>query len=217
MKIRAFLFLVPALVAVLAAAAAGDTIKGIATNGTTNKPAVGDEVTLMSLAQGMSETAHAKTDSSGHFSLTDSEAGGPHLVRVTHQEVSYFKMAPPGTTSVEVEVFDAAKKLEGIKSTVDVVRMQSDGNGLQAVQLIAVDNSSRPPHTLAGDPTYVFALPGGAEVDSAAARAPNGQPLNTMPAPVAGQKDQYSFNLSQRRRMLTFKSPPICTPAVRSS
>ena len=62
------------------ASAAAQTLSGTATNGTTSKPAAGDEITLINLANGMEEAAKTKTDSSGKFTfkLTD---GGPHLIR----------------------------------------------------------------------------------------------------------------------------------------
>lgn len=71
------------------------TLTGKITNGTTNKPAAGDEVILIKLAAGMEEVGHAKTDAAGKFSFTFADAASPHLVRAVHQGVTYHQPAPP--------------------------------------------------------------------------------------------------------------------------
>ncbi len=73
----------------------------------------------------MEEAGRTKTDAKGHFSFKLDNAQGPHLVRVIHQEVTYHRMAPPGTTSVEVEVYDVGKKVEGISVVADIMRFQA--------------------------------------------------------------------------------------------
>src|SRR6202040_3208693 len=102
-----------------------ETLTGTVKNGTTNKPAAGDDVVLIKLAQGMEEAGRTKTDARGNFALKLDDAGGPHLIRAIHQGVTYHRMAPPGTTSVEVEVFDAAKKVEGINAVADLMYVQA--------------------------------------------------------------------------------------------
>jgi 5-hydroxyisourate hydrolase-like protein (transthyretin family) len=191
-------FVLVILVIALAGLATAETLQGTVTNGTTGKPAGGVEVTLLSLAQGMTETAHTKTDSSGRFKLEFTDANMPHLVRVTHQEVNYFKMAPPGVSSADVQVYEAAKKLEAIQTVVDVMRLQSEGNGLQVIELYAVQNTSKPPRTQVGEHSYEIALPSGAVIDEAAARSPGGQPINAMPDAIGGEKDRYAFNFPLR-------------------
>ena len=93
-------------------------------NATTGKPAAGDEVVLLSLGQGMEEAGRTKADAKGNFSFKLDNAQGPHLVRAIHQEVTYHRMAPPGTTSVEVEVYDVGKKVDGIEVVADIMRVQ---------------------------------------------------------------------------------------------
>src|SRR5690242_8732913 len=73
-------------------------ITGTVTNKTTNKPSSGDEVVLVKLAAGMDEEARTKSDAKGNFTLAPKSADNtPHLIRVTHQGVNYFRPAPPGT------------------------------------------------------------------------------------------------------------------------
>ena len=52
-------------------------ITGTVTNGTTNRPSSGDEVTLLSLASGMEEVGKTKTDSQGHYKLNVPDEGAP--------------------------------------------------------------------------------------------------------------------------------------------
>jgi hypothetical protein len=183
--VLAFLLLAPGLQA--------ETLVGTVKNGTTGKPAAGSDVVLLSLTQGMTETARTKADGGGRFSFNVPNDGMPHLVRVNHQEANYFKMAPPGTTSVEVEIYDSAKKLEGISTTVDVMRFQTEGSTLQVTELYSVSNSSKPPRTLVGDRTFEFALPEQAQIDNSSALGPNSQPVNAAPVPVDGRKGRYYF------------------------
>ena len=112
----------------------------------------------------MEEAARTKTDASGHFSFNLPDAG-PHLIRAIHQGVTYHRMAPPGTTSVELEVYDVAKKVEGVSVTADVMRFQAQGNELQGIRLFAVNNNSQPPRTQMSDQNFEFFLPEGAQVD----------------------------------------------------
>src|SRR5215831_15454790 len=88
------------------------SITGRVTNGTTNKPAAGAEVVLLSLSGGMQETGRTTTDSKGQFSVEVPDQGQPHLIRVAHQGVHYYRQAPQGTATVEVTVYDAAKKVD---------------------------------------------------------------------------------------------------------
>ena len=102
------------LVATLAQAA---TLTGTVTNGTTNKPSAGDEVILIKLASGMEEAGHTKSDAQGKFTFTFDDAISPHLVRAIHQGATYHHMAPPGTNSVSVQVYDVSKKVT-LKGTI---------------------------------------------------------------------------------------------------
>jgi hypothetical protein len=175
-----------------AALAAAQTLTGVVTNGTTNKPAAGDEVVLIKLAQGMEEVGHAKTDAKGSFSLKLDDANSPHLIRAIHQGVTYHHMAPPGTSSVEVQVYDVSKKIADLNVTADVMRLQAESGSLQGARRFAVNNSSSPPRTQMNDQNFEFYLPDGAEVDSGMAKTANGQPVNSAPVPQK-EKNRYAF------------------------
>ena len=177
-------------------------ITGKVTNATTGKPSVGDEVTLLSLSQGMQEIASTKSDAGGHFSFAaPADANAPHMVRATHEGVNYFPQGGPlmpGSTTAELTVYDSAKKLEGLSQTVEVDRYQTDGKQLQGITLYAIRNQSQPPRTLADDKrTFEIVLPDGAEVESAQAKGPGGQPIAVELSP-APQKNHYAFNYPLR-------------------
>ena len=181
-----------ALFLLASTASFAETLTGTVTNGTTNKPAADDDVILLSLAQGMEEAGRTKTDAKGKFSLELTGPPGPHLVRIVHDGVTYHRMAPPGTTSVEVQVFDAAKKVEGINVAADLMYVQAKGDELGVTRIFSVNNTSQPPRTQMNDQNFEFYLPEGAQIDGADAQTAGGQPVNSAPVPQA-QKNRYAF------------------------
>jgi hypothetical protein len=176
---------------VLCAYAVAETLTGTVKNGTTGKPAAGDDVVLIKLGNGMEEAARTKADSKGNFSFNLDDQG-PHLIRAIHQGVTYHRMAPPGTTSVEVEVNDVSKKLDGISVTADVNRFQVEQGQLEVVRLFAVNNTSKPPKTQMNDHNFEFYLPEGAKIVQSMAKTAGGQPINSAPVPQA-EKNRYAF------------------------
>jgi len=179
----------------LAAAALADTISGTVTNGTTGKPAAGVAVTLVDPMGGMAELATAKSDGQGRFKFDAPAAQGPRLARAEKGGVNYFKMITPGSTTVDLSVYEAASSVEGISGSADVLRLQTEGSALQAVELFAIKNASDPPRTLASAATFEFVLPDGAQIDAAQAQAPNGQPIAAKANP-AKEKNHYAFSFA---------------------
>ena len=166
-------------------------LTGTVTNGTTHKPSSGDDVILLKLGQGMEEAGRTKADAKGAFSFK-LDGQGPHLVRVVHQGVTYHRIVPPGSASVDVQVYDVAKKVAAISVTADVFRFQAQANELQGVRIFAVNNTSDPPITQMNDQNFEFFLPEGAEVDEGVAKTEGGQPLNSAPVPQK-QRNRYAF------------------------
>jgi hypothetical protein len=187
----------------LSAVASAQNLSGTLKNGTTGKPAAGDDVILIKLGQGMEEAARTKSDASGHFSFKLPD-NGPHLIRAVHEGVTYHSMAPPGSSSVEVQVFDVAKKLSDISVTADVMRFQAQGNQLQATRLFAVNNTSKPPRTQMNDQNFEFYLPDGAQIADSSAETAGGQPLKTDPVPQK-EKNRYAFNFPLRPGQTLFQ------------
>jgi hypothetical protein len=172
------------------------TLTGTVTNGTTGKPAVGDEVLLINLANGMDVGGTTKVDSSGKFSFKIT-VPGPHLIRAIHQGVTYHQMAPPGVNTADVNVYDVATKVTGLGVTADVIRFQADGGTMQGVRLFVVNNTSTPAKTQMNDHNFEFYLPPGAKVEQLQARSPNGQPISAEAVPQA-EKNRYAINFPLR-------------------
>lgn len=176
----------------LSSFAAAQTLTGTATNGTTGKPAAGDEIILINLSNGMEVAAKTKADSGGKFSFKLTDGGGPHLIRAVHQGVTYHQPAPPGTNSVEVQVYDVARKIADLSMTADVLRFEADSGQLHGKRLFAVNNTSVPAKTQMNDHNFEFYLPEGAKLESAQAKAPNGQPISAEATPQA-EKNRYAI------------------------
>ena len=189
--------LLAATFALTFASAAAQILTGTVTNGTTSKPAVGDEVILINLTTTMEIAANTKADSNGKFSFKLTGGAGPHLIRAVHQGVTYHQIAPPGVGSVDVNVYDVATKVSGLTVTADVIRFQADSGSMQGVRLFVVNNQSSPAKTQMNDHNFEFYLPPGAKIEQVQARAPNGQPIGSEAAPQA-EKNRYAINFPLR-------------------
>ncbi len=172
--------------------ASAATLTGTVTNGTTNKPSAGDEVILIKLAAGMEEAGHTKSDAQGKFTFTFDDANSPHLVRAIHQGATYHQMAPPGTNSVSVQVYDVSRKVEGVKAVADLMYLQSSKGQLGVTRIFAVDNTSSPPRTQMNDTNFEFYAPENAEIDDAQAQTSGGQGVRISPTPQP-EKGRYAF------------------------
>jgi hypothetical protein len=166
-------------------------LSGTITNGTNGKPSAGDEVILIKLAAGMEEAGHTKTDAQGKFTFALDDAG-MHLIRAVHQGVTYHQPAPPGSSSVNVTVYDVGTKVDGIKAVADLMYVQASLGKLGITRIFAVDNTSKPARTQMNDSNFEFYVPEGAEIDEAQAQTAGGQGVNIRPTPQA-QKGRYAF------------------------
>jgi hypothetical protein len=196
-----------AVILLLTTLISAQTLTGTVKNSTTNKPAAGDDVVLLKLAQGMEEAGRTKTDAQGHFTFKLDDAQSPHLVRAIHQDVTYHRMAPPGTTSVELEVYDVGKKIDGVAVVADIMRVQEAAQGqLEIVREFFVQNTSKPPRTQMNEHNLEFYIPNGAQIieDSASATTENGNPLKSAPVPE-GEKNRYSFIFPLRPGLTRFE------------
>ncbi len=180
-------------------------------NKTTGKPSAGDTVTLIRLAQGMQEATHTTTDAHGHYTLEVPD-DGLHLVRVTHDLANYFRPAPAGTTTVDLDVYSAAAKVKGVTSEAQVMRIESDASGsaLRVVENFFLKNDSNPPMTQFSKEPFDFWLPDGAVVEGAAAQSPDGMPVRQAPVPLA-EKNHFTFLFPIRpgetRFQITYRIP----------
>jgi hypothetical protein len=172
--------------------AAAQTLTGTVTNGTTNKPAAGDEVILINLTNGMDVAGSTKADSAGKFSFQLTGAPGPHLIRAVHQGVTYHQMAPPGVNTADVNVYDVVTKVADLSLTADVLRFQADSGSMQGIRLFVVSNTSSPAKTQMNDHNFEFYLPPGAKIEQIQAQSPNGQPIAAEATPQS-EKNRYAI------------------------
>ena len=174
-------FLLAALTTLPAHAAT--TITGKVTDKTTNKPSANDTVALIAFGQGMQVAATTKSDAHGRYSLEVPDPG-MHLIRVTHQNATYFQPAPDGTKTVNVDIYDVAEKVPGLSNEADVLSLQTGPSGeLQVSEDFFVRNDSAPPKTQLSNHAYEFYLPEGAKLQGSAAMGPGGMPVESTPRP----------------------------------
>ena len=168
------------------------SITGVVTNRTNNRPAAGDDVVLLKLAQGMQELTRTKTDNKGRFTLQVPD-DGLHLVRVTHDKASYFHPIQPGTQSIEMDVYTGAADVEGISLTEDVLQVQTvqDGKSLKVVEHFLIKNHSSPAKTLFSDHPFELNLPPGATIEGGAAKGPGGMAVQQPLVPLGN--DHYTL------------------------
>jgi hypothetical protein len=194
-----------AVTLLLTSFAAAQTLTGTLKNATTGKPAGGDEVILLKLAQGMEEAGRTKADAKGQFSFKLDDAHSPHLIRAIHQDVTYHRMAPPGTTSVELQVYDVAKKIDGIAVVADIMRVQVEQGQLEVMRAFAVRNTSTPPRTQMNERNLEFYVPEGAKIIDGSAMTAGGQPISSAPVPESEKRNRYSFIFPLRPGITQFQ------------
>ncbi len=185
-------FRITTAIFICATLARAGTITGTVTNKTTNKPAGGDDVILLKLEGGMQEAARTKADAQGKFTINFPDDNAMHLVRVQHRGVNYHRPAPPGTTSVEVEVYDAAEKVDGIKQTFDILRVEADNTTLRITEDFVLENNSKPPATLIAPRAFEIQIPDGAKIEESMAAGPGGMAVRTTPV-ATDQPNHFAF------------------------
>ena len=167
------------------------TVTGTVTNKTVNKPSGGDDVVLIAFGQGMQEAGRTKTDAKGHYSIEVPD-NGMHLIRVDHQKAAYFQPLQPGSTRADVDVYDVLPQVNGVSTEADVMRIETDPQGLHVIENYFVKNDSNPPRTQFSPRAYEIYLPPDARIEGSAAMGPGGMPVSSSPVPT-GEKGYYSF------------------------
>src|SRR5467141_4704969 len=148
------------LLAPLAIAEAG-TVHGTVVNVTTGKPAAGIELVLIQLQGGMQEVAHSKSGAQGEFTFDHPGIGAqPMLVRAVYHGVNFNRALPPGTSTAQVDIYEASKDAKTINVPSHVVVFQPNGATLIVGEQYQIENKSQPPVAyFRTDGTFDFALP----------------------------------------------------------
>lgn len=181
-----------------ALAARAGTLHGTVKNGTNGKAAPGVEVVLLQLQGGMQPVANSKTDAQGQFSFDNPSLGAqPMLVRAVYKGINFHQPVPPGTSQIEVSIFEPSKDPKTISVASRIVFFQPSGSNLTVAEEYAVQNNSQPPQAyFRPDGNFEFAIPENAQLQQVAASGPTGMPV--VQAPIDKKKGKYAIAYALR-------------------
>ncbi len=159
MRNIARLALLGALVLAPFAMAKAGTVRGTVKNGTTAKLAAGIDLTLVQLQGGMQEVAHAKSGAQGEFTFDHPGIGTqPMLVRASYHGINFNQAVPPGTSTVQVNIFEPSKDAKTITIPSHVVIFQPNGATLIVGEEYQIENKSQPPQAYFRADAIAFAF-----------------------------------------------------------
>jgi len=189
--------LVSLLFASLGTAQAG-TVHGTVKNGTTGKPSPGVELVLVQLQGGMQEVAHSKSDAQGEFTFDNPALGAqPMLVRATYKGVNFNQAVPPGSSTVQVDIFEPSKDAKTITVPSHVVIFQPNGTTLIVGEEYQIQNNSQPPLAyFRADGNFDFTLPDKGMLQQVAAAGPSG--MQVVQLPIDKKNNKYSIAFAFR-------------------
>ena len=196
-RYSARLILLVALLLAPAIAQAG-TVHGTVVNGTTGKASAGIDLILIQLQGGMQEVAHSKSGAQGEFTFDHPGLGAqPMLVRAVYHGVNFNRAVPPGTSTVQVDIYEASKEAKTINVPSHVVVFQPNGTNLIVGEQYQIENKSQPPVAyFRADGSFDFTLPEKARLQQVAAAGPAGMPV--VQVPIDKKNDHYSIAFAFR-------------------
>jgi hypothetical protein len=154
-------------------------LSGSIKNGTDGKAGANLDVILIKLQGGMQPVETIKSDAQGNFKFSRPEIGqAPMLVRVPFRGVNYHTPVPPGTSTIEVEIFNPTDKASAVEvSQHDIVVQPSNGTLLVGEEF-SVENHTNPPVAFfRNDGTFNFTIPAGAQIGQVSAWSAAGMPV----------------------------------------
>ena len=180
-------------------AATAEPLKGIVRNTTTNKPSVGDEITLKKIGNGMEDVGKTKTNAKGEFSFNVPVTEQPYIVWIQHQGVTYTQRAMAGGPPIAARVFDAVADLKEINLLEHAILYHTGDKpgSLTGEEIFTVNNTSIPPRTLMNEHTFQFYLPDGVSVSESSVRTSNGADVKSPVIPQS-EKNKYGFKFPIR-------------------
>lgn len=159
--------------------ASATTYTGTVRNGTTGKVAAGVDVILINLQGNMETVANTKTDAQGNYKFDYSPTGQlPMLIRATYKGVLFHAMLPPGSTTADVQIYDASSDSHTVTFPSRLIVFQPNGTSLIVGEEYEVQNASKPPVAYfkqAGD--FEFLLPDGSDQMKVSAQGPEHNPV----------------------------------------
>ena len=79
---------------------------------------------------------------------------------------------------MNAQVYDVAAVVASVTTVANVMRVETDQQGLRVTQSFFIKNDSNPPRTQFSKQSYDFYLPPDAQIEGSAAMAPGGMPSN---------------------------------------
>jgi hypothetical protein len=142
---------------------------------------------------GMQEVAHAKSGAQGEFTFDNPNLGAqPMLVRATYHGIHFNQMVPPGSRTVQVDIFEPSKDAKTINVPVHVVVFQPKGTTLIVGEEYQIENRSQPPHAYyRAEGNFDFTLPEKGQLRQVSAAGPAGMPVPQVP--IDKKKNRYSI------------------------
>ena len=163
-----------------AATAQAGTVNGVVHNGTNgNKPAPGVDVLLIQLQGGMQVVASTKTDAQGLYHIDNPAIGsGPMLIRAVYRGVNFHQPLTPGTTAVDVTVYEPTTDPKALQVPLRLLVFQPNGEKLMVGEEYSITNNSNPPAAyFKQDGNFEFTIPDGAELEQVSTFGPSGMPV----------------------------------------
>lgn len=199
------------LLCVFASAAFAGTVSGTITNGTTGAVASGVQVILIQLMGGMKPVATTKSDAQGHYQFDNPLLGqGPMLLRAVYRGVLYHEPVTPGTTNVNIDVYEPTSKANAIDVTAHAIIVQPNGPNLSVDEEFNIDNNTKPPLAFyRSGGTFKFMLPAGAQLGQVSAGIASGLPV-IQSATDVGKNEKaidYAFRPGSSRVGITYTVP----------
>jgi hypothetical protein len=182
-----------ALILASFAVAEAGTVRGTVKNGTTGQPAVGVELTLVQPMGGMQELAHAKSGAQGEFTFDNPNLGAqPMLVRASYHGINFNSAVPPGSSTVQVDIFEPSNDPKTINVPSHVVIFQPRDSTLIVGEEYQIENKSQPPRAYyRKEGSFDFALPEKGQLQQVAATGPAGMPVVQLP--IDKKNNRYSI------------------------
>jgi hypothetical protein len=171
---------VVAILLLLSVAAQAGTVSGVIHNGTNgNKVAAGVDVLLIQLQGGMSVVANTKSDSDGRYHFDNPGIGqGPMLIRAVYRGVLFHQPLTPGTSTVDVTVYEPTTNPGAIQVPLRLLVFQPNGDKLMVGEEYSIQNNTNPPAAyFKQDGNFEFTIPQGAEIDQVSTFGPMGMPV----------------------------------------
>ncbi len=210
--VRWRLFHVLALLLLVSAAAQAGTVSGVVHNGTnSNKAAAGVDVLLIQLQGGMSVVASTKTDSDGRYHFDNPGIGqGPMLIRAVYRGVFFHQPLTPGTSTVDVTVYEPTTNPAAIQVPLRLLVFQPNGDKLMVGEEYSIQNNSNPPAAyFKQDGNFEFTIPQGAELDQVSTFGPSGMPVrqSTIDKGKGRYAISYAFQPGQNGVRISYIVP----------